>query len=102
MRENGGRALKVVVRFGSALRPYAGGEARIELEVSGPVTVGTVLDAVAVAHPAVGRRVRDEAGALRRHVNIFIGADNARFLDGVATVVPEGVEVSVLPAVSGG
>jgi len=67
-----------------------------------PPTIGAVIDALAAAHPAVGRRLRDEAGALRRHVNVFVGADNARDLDGVATEVPEGTEVSVLPAVSGG
>lgn len=67
-----------------------------------PVTVGAVLDAVATAHPAVGRRVRDEAGRLRRHVNVFVGPDHMRDLDDLATVVPEGVEVAVLPAISGG
>lgn len=44
----------------------------------------------------------DEAGRLRRHVNVFVGADNVRNLDGVDTLVPDGVEVSLLPAVSGG
>jgi molybdopterin converting factor small subunit len=65
-------------------------------------TLRDVLDAVAAAHPAVGRRIRDEAGALRRHVNVFVGADNARDLGGLDAPVPEGAEVSVLAAVSGG
>ena len=81
---------------------HAGGASFVELEVPAPVTVGNVLDAVAAAHPAVGRRVRDEAGGLRRHVNVFVGPDNARDLDGAATVVPDGAEVALLPAVSGG
>ena len=90
------------MRLAAALRTYAGGADRLELDLPPPITVGTVLDAVAVAHPAVGRRVRDEAGALRRHVNVFVGADNARDLDDADTVVPDGAEVAVLPAVSGG
>jgi molybdopterin converting factor small subunit len=94
--------LRVVVRLASVLRPHAGGAPCLELDLHPPVTIATVLDAIAVAYPAVGRRVRDEAGTLRRHVNVFVGADNARDLDDVATVVPEGVEVAVLPAVSGG
>lgn len=102
MREDGGPALKVVVRLASALREHAGGSACVEVEVASPVTVGAVVDAVAAAHPSVGRRIRDEAGALRRHVNVFVGADNARDIEGVETVVPDGVEVAVLPAVSGG
>lgn len=74
----------------------------MELDIPAPVTVGAVIDALSDAHPAVGRRVRDEAGMLRRHVNVFVGADNARDLDAMATVVPDGTEVALLPAVSGG
>lgn len=102
MREDGGAALKLVVRLASGLRVHAGGAASVELDLAPPVTVTAVLDAVTEAHPAVGRRVRDEAGALRRHVNVFVGPDDIRDLDDVGTVVPEGAEVAVLAAVSGG
>ena len=90
------------MRLASGLRAHAGGSPCVEVDVAAPVTVGAVLEALAVAHPAVGRRVRDEAGVLRRHVNVFVGPDNARDLDGLRTPVPDGVEVAVLPAVSGG
>lgn len=102
MRQDGGVALKVVVRLASALRPFADGAAAVELEVPPVSTVAAVLDALAARHPGIGRRVRDETGVVRRHVNVFVGADNARDLAGVDTIVPEGVEVAVLPAVSGG
>jgi molybdopterin synthase sulfur carrier subunit len=102
VRQDGGPALKVVVRLAAALRTHAGGAGRLELNLPAPVTVGDVLDAVALAQPAVGRRLRDERGALRRHVNVFVGSENARDLTEADTPVPEGVEVSLLPAVSGG
>jgi len=92
--------VKVVVRLATALRAHAGGEASVELDLPSPVTVGAVVDALAAAHPSVGRRIRDEAGGLRRHVNLFVGADNVRHLED--TEVPEGAEVTVLPAISGG
>ena len=102
MREDGGGSLTVVVRLASGLRAHAGGVSYVEVDVPSPVTVVAVLDALAGAHPLVGARIRDEAGTLRRHVNVFVGADNVRDLDGMSTVVPDGVEVAVLPAVSGG
>jgi sulfur-carrier protein len=102
VREDGGASLRVVVRLASALRPHAGGAPGVELDLPAPVTVGAVLDAVAAAHPAIGRRVRDETGVVRRHVNVFVGDENARHLHDVDTVVPEGAEVALLPAVSGG
>lgn len=92
----------MVVRLAATLRQHAGGEACVEVDVPEPATIAAVLDAVHAAYPAVGRRLRDEAGGLRRHVNVFVGPDNARDLAGVDTVVPAGVEVAVLPAVSGG
>ena len=90
------------MRLAAVLRSHAGGQSQVELEFAPPVTVGAVLDALAVAHPAVGRRLRDEAGVLRTHVNVFVGQDNARDLGGIDGLVPEGSEVAVLPAVSGG
>jgi sulfur-carrier protein len=39
---------------------------------------------------------------VRTHVNVFVGEDNVRDIDGLATPVPAGVDVTVLPAVSGG
>ena len=102
MREAGGGSLNVAVRLASGLRVHAGGESCVEVDVGSPVTVGAVVDAVAAAHPGVGRRVRDEAGRLRRHVNVFVGPDNIRDLQGLDTAVPDGVEVALLAAVSGG
>ena len=102
MREDGGASLKVAVRLASALREHAGGAACVDVDVEPPVTVAAVIDALARTHPSIGRRLRDEAGALRQHVNVFVGPDNARDLDHLATVVPDGTEISVLPAVSGG
>lgn len=94
--------MKVVVRLASALRAHAGGAARIEIDLPPPVTLRAVLDDLDRHHPAVGRRLRDEAGTLRRHVNLFVGSDEVRTLDGLDTVVADGVELAVLPAVSGG
>lgn len=91
--------MKVVVRLPAALRPHAGGASSLAFDLAPPVTVGAVVDAVAAAHPGVGRRIRDEAGALRRHVNVFVGPEKAA---GAGAPVPEGAEVTVLPAVSGG
>jgi sulfur-carrier protein len=102
VREDGGPGLTVVVRLATALRAHAGGAAHLELDLDPPVTVGAVLDAVAADHPAVGRRVRDEVGALRTHVNVFVGQDNLRDLDALDTVVGEGEEVAIMAAVSGG
>ena len=92
------------MRLATALREHAGGQAVVVLTVSDdpPPTVAGLLDALADAHPAAGRRVRDEQGRLRRHVNVFVGEDNCRQPGGLDAPLVAGTEVSILPAVSGG
>ncbi len=69
---------------------------------STPVTVSSVLDSLAATHPALERRVRDETGRTRVHVNLFVDSDNIRDLDGVETTVADGADLSIIPAISGG
>jgi molybdopterin synthase sulfur carrier subunit len=109
VREAGGPALIVTVRLAAALRAHAGGAALLDVDVPAPGSpdcpgprIADVLDALALIHPALVRRIRDEAGGLRTHVNIFVDADNVRDLGGLDTVVPVAAELSLLPAVSGG
>jgi molybdopterin synthase sulfur carrier subunit len=91
----------ITVFLPGALRPFAGGRDQIELG-AGLHTVGEVLEAVARSCPGITDRVLTEGGAIREHVNIFVGAEAVRFTGGLATPVRDGDELSILPAVSGG
>ncbi|MGH8822859.1 MAG: ubiquitin-like small modifier protein 1 [Jiangellaceae bacterium] len=93
----------MTVRLPGALRELARGEKAVVVELDdGSATVATALDALAATLPAVERRIRDEAGVLRRHVNVFIGEANIRDGAGLAEPLPDGAEIQVIPAVSGG
>lgn len=52
--------------------------------------------------PGFRERLLDGSGDLRRFVNIYVGEENVRFLDGLSTAIPAGVTVSIIPAVAGG
>jgi molybdopterin synthase sulfur carrier subunit len=52
--------------------------------------------------PGMRERLMDEAGQLRRFVNIYINGDDVRFADGLGTGLKDGDEVSIVPAVAGG
>ena len=90
--------MATAVRIPTQLRPLAGGAS--ELTVEGE-TVGDVLKALDVAHPGFADRLFDETGALRRFVNVFLGEEDVRFLDGLNTPVG-GQSLSIVPAVAGG
>jgi molybdopterin converting factor small subunit len=91
----------VVVHIPGFLRQYTGERALVE--VSAPAeTVGDALSALCALHPGVRDRVLTERGALRPHVNLFVGMENVRDLDGLRTPVRADSEISIVPAVSGG
>jgi sulfur-carrier protein len=98
--------MDVRVRVPTQLRDLVAGAAIVELSVEAEAdrttTVATVLDALATEHPALERRIRDEQGRTRPHVNLFVAADNVRDRDGPATPIRPGEELSIIPAVSGG
>ncbi len=95
----------VRVRVPAGLRDLVAGAAEVAVTLdtpSGTATVAAVLDALVEHHPALERRIRDERGRPRRHVNLFVGADNIRDRQGLDTLMAAGSELTVLPAVSGG
>jgi molybdopterin converting factor small subunit len=64
--------------------------------------VGLLLDRLEREHPGLAGMIRDERGVVRRHVNVFVGAEHVRELGGLAAPVGAREPVSILPAVSGG
>lgn len=93
--------MAVTVHIPGPLREFTGGRSRISL--GGPQrSVGDVLRALGAAHPGVRDRVLDEQGEVRPHVNVFVGSESIRQSGGLQTPLPEGAEVFILPAVSGG
>lgn len=54
------------------------------------------------AYPGIKDRMLDEAGQIRRFVNIYVNGDDVRFMDGLGTLLKDGDEVSIVPAVAGG
>jgi molybdopterin converting factor small subunit len=91
--------MSATVRIPTPLRSFTGGAA--ELPVA-PGPLSAVLRELDTSYPGLAARVLDDAGALRRFVNVYVGDDDVRFLSGLDTDVADGVAVSIVPAVAGG
>ncbi len=91
--------MSVKVRIPTQLRTLSGGAGEVEVEGA---TVGEALKALDVSHPGFAERIFDDSGNIRRFVNVFVGEEDIRFLDGLGTPVPSGALISVVPAVAGG
>ena len=90
----------VTVLLPSALADVAGGRSLV-VEPA-PVDVGALLDAVDAVNPALARRIRDETGAVRRFINVYVDGDDIRHAQGTATPLRAGSQVHVIPSVAGG
>ena len=91
--------MSVSVRIPTILRTYTGGESEVTAEGG---TLAEVLDHLDESYSGIKGRILDEGGDLRRFVNVYVGNDDVRFLDGLATATPDGTQISVIPAVAGG
>ncbi len=93
--------MAVKVRIPTILRTYTDGASEVAVEPAEP-TLKSLLDALDAAAPGICARVLDDAGALRRFVNVYVDDEDVRFTDGLATPVTDGAQVSIIPAVAGG
>ncbi|WP_248965126.1 MoaD/ThiS family protein [Sphaerisporangium perillae] len=92
--------MAVTVLVPSTLRGEVGGVKSLSVDASG--TLGIVLDELGRQWPRLERRVRDERGALRRYMNVYIDGVDCRSIGGSDAPVPGDAELHLLPSVAGG
>ena len=62
----------------------------------------SLIGALDGRYPGLKGRLCDEAGKLRRFLNVYVNSEDIRFLDNQTTALKDGDEVSIVPAVAGG
>jgi molybdopterin synthase sulfur carrier subunit len=87
------------VRIPTPLRKLTNGKE--EVAASG-ATVGDLIASLETQFPGIKERICDEAGKVRRFVNIFANDEDIRFLKNLETPVKESDEISIVPAIAGG
>ena len=91
--------MAITIKLPTQLRDAAANQT--EAQVDG-ATVGEALDSLYAQHGELRQRIADDGGGLRRFVNVYLGGEDIRFLDGLETPIEDGAEVTILPAVAGG
>ena len=91
--------MSVSVRIPTILRTYTGGDSEVTAEGA---TLAEVLENLEQNFSGIKARVLDDSGEIRRFVNVYVGNDDVRFLEGLATPTPDGAQLSIIPAVAGG
>jgi len=91
--------MSITVRIPTPLRKLTAGADEVSVEAS---NVGDMIDSLEAKHNGLKARLCDDAGEIRRFVNVYVNDEDVRFLQGRDTVVKDGDEVSIVPAIAGG
>ena len=81
------------------LRRLTSNQDTVEIDAG---TIREVIERLDERYPGFRSRVCDDSGQLRRFINIYVNGEDVRFLDNLATPIPEGAELSIVPAIAGG
>jgi len=94
--------MQVLFNIPGPLREFTENRSGVRVEVKSGADLLGALQVLFAAYPGLRDRVLTEAGEIREHVNIFVANEDVRYTGGLATAVPAGAEVSIVPAISGG
>jgi molybdopterin converting factor small subunit len=86
------------IKIPTPLRAYTDGQAQLTLEGG---TVGDVLQNLVAQFPDLEQHLFND-GELRNFVNIFLGEDDVRFLDGLDTEIDVDDNLRIIPSIAGG
>ena len=81
------------------MRARTGG---LDRETVDAATVGAALSELMRRHPALRDQLMADDGRLRRFVNVYLGEEDVRHLEGLATALRDGDVLAIVPAVAGG
>ena len=91
--------MPVQVLIPTPLQKFTNDEASVALDAT---SVDGLIDALDGRYPGLKGRLCDEAGKLRRFLNVYVNSEDIRFLENQTTPLKYGDEVSIVPAVAGG
>ena len=87
------------IRIPTPLRPYA--EGQNEISVQGQ-NVAEALNDLTAQYPQLKQHIFSEAGDLRAFVNLFLGEEDIRHLQGVETPLKDDDRLRIIPSIAGG
>jgi sulfur-carrier protein adenylyltransferase/sulfurtransferase len=89
----------MIIRIPMPLRPHTGGAKTVSVDAA---HVGAAIAALVAAHPALRPHLYGDDGALRSFVNIYLGDEDVRYLQGLDTKLTDDAVLAIIPAVAGG
>ena len=91
--------MSAIVRIPTPLRKLTSNQSEIQIEGE---TIDSILSNMDSSYPGIRSRICDDAGNIRRFINVYVNEEDIRFLEGPGTPVKDGDKISIVPAIAGG
>jgi molybdopterin/thiamine biosynthesis adenylyltransferase/rhodanese-related sulfurtransferase/molybdopterin converting factor small subunit len=91
--------MSVTIVIPTPLRQFAGGNSEIEVEAK---TAGEALDKLTARYAELRKHLYNDQNVLRSFVNVYVGDEDIRHLEGAATSVKDGETIMIVPSIAGG
>jgi sulfur-carrier protein len=91
--------MSVLVRIPTPLRAITKGQGELKADAA---SIKELIDRLDQEYSGLRERLCEEDGNIRRFINVYVNEEDIRFLQGPATTLKEGDEVSIVPAIAGG
>ena len=91
--------MSIKVRIPTPLQKLTKNQTEVKAEGS---TIKELIDNLQKEFPGIKERVCDDAGKIRRFINIYVNEEDIRFLKRDETPLNDGDSVSIIPAIAGG
>ena len=91
--------MSVTIVIPTPLRQFAGGSSEVEVNAA---TAGDALRELATQYAGLRKHLYNEQDKLRNFINVYVGDEDIRHLDGPATLVRDGETIMIVPSIAGG
>lgn len=91
--------MAVTILIPTPLRQFTGGKSEVAVDAA---DVTEALDALTVEFTDLRKHLYTEQGALRNFINLYVGDEDIRYLDGPETALADGETLTIVPSIAGG
>ncbi len=88
-----------ILKIPTPLRPYVEGQSDISVQGQ---TVFEALHDLTQQYPSLEKHLFSKDGQLRPYVNLFLGDEDVRYLQGEETSLKEDDKLRIIPSIAGG
>src|ERR671913_1524602 len=91
--------MAITIVIPTPLRQFAGGKSEIEVNAA---TAGDALNELTAEHSELRKHLYNEQDKLRNFINVYVGDEDIRHLEGPATKLKDGETIMIVPSIAGG